>query len=136
LQIAVDDKTTDALVRLLPRSRTYADKLIRFIINKGNCEIIIKNSASPSEIRKFLADLGFYADACNIRHNIDVLKMRILPKDLNESIDWGKWVDGNIQIYSSDDMEKHTQVIVYDYVVKGYIDYRYVKSQVSPSITC
>ena len=36
LQIAVDDETMDALVRLLPRSRTYADGLIRFIINKGN----------------------------------------------------------------------------------------------------
>ena len=77
MQIAVDDETMDALVRFFPRSRTYADGLIRIIINKGNGEIIIKNSASPSEIRKFLADLGFYADACNISHNIDVLKMRL-----------------------------------------------------------
>ncbi len=140
LQIAVDDETMDALVRLLPRSRTYADGLIRFIMNKGNGEIIIKNSASPSEIRKFLADLGFYADACNIRHNIDVLKMRVVPEDLKEGIDWGKWVDGIIQIYSSDDVEKHTQEIVYGYVVKGYIDYtsmnsvsisRYVNSEIA-----
>ena len=139
LQIAVDDETMDALVRLLPRSRTYAYGLIRFIINKGNGEIIIKNSASPSEIRKFLADLGFYAEACNIKHNIDVLKMRVVPEDLNEGIDWGKWVDGIIQIYSSDDVEKHTQEIVYGYVVKGYIDYtsmnsvsisRYVNSEI------
>ena len=140
LQIAVDDETMDALVRLLPRSRTYADGLIRFIINKGNGEIIIKNSASPSEIRKFLADLGFYADTCNIRHNIDVLKMRVVPDDLREDIDWGKWVDGIIQIYSSDDVEQHTQEIVYGYVVKGYIDYtsmnsvsisRYVNSEIA-----
>ncbi len=140
LQIAVDDETMDALVRLLPRSRTYADGLIRFIINKGNGEIIIRNSASPSEIRKFLADLGFYAEACNIRHNIDVLKMRVVPEDLKEGIDWGKWVDGIIQIYSSDDVEKHTQEIVYGYVVKGYIGYtsmnsvsisRYVNSEIA-----
>ena len=140
LQIAVDDETMDALVRLLPRSRTYADGLIRFIINKGNGEIIIKNSASPSEIRKFLADLGFYADTCNISHNIDVLKMRVVPEDLKEGIDWGKWVDGIIQIYSSDDVEEHTQEIVYGYVVKGYIDYtsmnsvsisRYVNSEIA-----
>ena len=52
-----------------------------------------------------MADLGFYADACNIRHNIDVLKMRVVPEDLKEVIDWGKWVDGIIQIYSSDDVK-------------------------------
>ena len=48
-------------------------------------------------------------------------------------------MDGIIQIYSSDDVEKHTQEIVYDYVVKGYIDYtsmnsvsisRYVNSEI------
>ena len=80
--------------------------------------ISVSNSAGPSEIGKFFADLGFYADACNISHNIDVLKMMVVPEDLNEGIDWGKWVDGTIQIYSSDDVEKHTQEIVYDYVVK------------------
>ena len=128
LQIAVDSETMDALIRLLPHSRSYSEGLIGFISNKGNGEIIIKNGASPSDIRKYLADLGFYADVCNIKHSIDVLNMRVVPEDPNKGIDWWKWVDGIIRLFSPGDQETQIQEIVYDYVVKGYIHYRSLNS--------